>query len=144
MDDKTKEQNIKSEIESPAPPFVTSGMKLKRNAIEKVVSIFFLMAGIYLGCLFFIVQRTNPELGNSYKAFVMSILAGVSIWLLRKLAALWVKEGAVLFKAGVENRISAADLRKRWGREVSHEFLNVVFETRLNVYLRSEKIQRWL
>lgn len=139
MNDNKKEQNIKSEIEGTLPSFVTSDMKLKRDVKEKAVSIFLLMVGIYLGCLIFIILPTNPELGASYKAFVMSLFAGFFVWLLRKLAALWVKEGTVLFKSGVESRISAADLRKRWGREVSHDFLNVVFETRLNVYLRSEK-----
>ncbi|NDV28150.1 hypothetical protein [Desulfovibrio sp. JC010] len=157
MSDIQNEKNIKSEIESsvqdqaggkepdekkeekPIPPFVTSCLKLKRGLLDKAVSIFLLLIGIYLGCLIFIVLPTKPEIGILLRTFGMTLFVGLFLWLMKRLVVFWVKDGTSLFKAGVENRISAADLRKRWDREVGHDFLNVIFETRLKVFLRSER-----
>ncbi len=49
-----------------------------------------------------------------------------------------MKEGTSLVKDKVPNRISAAELRERWGRVVKHDFINVILETKMNIYLRSE------
>ncbi|WP_027723330.1 hypothetical protein [Maridesulfovibrio zosterae] len=79
-------------------PFVTSGLKLKLDVVEKVFSILLLLTGIYLGCLIFILLPSNPKLGASYKAFVMTLLAGLFVWLVRCAAAWWVKERALIVK----------------------------------------------
>ncbi|WP_320171135.1 hypothetical protein [Maridesulfovibrio sp.] len=119
-------------------PFVTSGLELERNLQEKTVRWILFSVAIFLGCLIYSLVPPSPEMDIYFKAFVITLLSVLSISILKAAVVLWIKEDTVIFKKGVDSKISAAELRKRWGREVSHDFLNVVFETKLNVYLRSE------
>ncbi len=118
--------------------FVTSGLELKRNLQENVVSWTLISVAIYLGCMLFTLVPFKSEMDIYFRVFVITLFSVLSISILKTAVVLWIKGDTVIFKKGVENKISAAELRKRWGREVSHDFLNVVFETRLKVYFRSE------
>ncbi len=118
--------------------FVTSGLELKRSIQEKAIKWILYLSAIYFAGLLYCLIPPNSEMDIFFRAILITFFSVVSIWTLNAIVVLWIKEDTIIFKNDVVNKIPAVELRKRWGREVSHDFLNVVFETRLNVYLRSE------
>lgn len=81
---------------------------------------------------------SSPNASVFGYAFVCAGVLWGTIYLLNRAISHLLEGMNNIYKDGVVRRVSASELRSRWNRTSSADFMNAILETRLNVYFLFE------